>query len=87
MKIINTDGLSETINMIASNIFIDPKEYQKQLKNIIDGPCGIANNLVKIFDEDIIYNYGSSNGIFFFEPDSYNKDFQKPIFDYYIDNS
>ena len=35
MKIINTDVLSETINMIASNIFIVPKEYQKQLKNII----------------------------------------------------
>ena len=76
-KLINIEGLNEVIEIIAKNIFIDPKDYQNRLKALVVGHCGIINNIPYYFDQEIIYHQEKSKGRYFFNATAYDQDYRK----------
>ena len=74
-KKIGIDELYTKIETISLNIFEVPYEYLKNLKDYLSSPCGPWSNIMKIIDEEILYNEDKKP--YYFDYISYDKDYKE----------
>ena len=74
---VNLGFIKGKIEEIAISIFYDPSENIKKMKDFLKNPCGPQEQIMHIFDEEIIYY--EQKGSFSFDSSSYNEDYEKLV--------
>ena len=75
----NIDILSTIIEKYAQELFININDYQISFNNFIESPNGINSIIDNSFNKEIQNNLIKSGGNFFFENNSFEKDYMKII--------